>query len=250
MSAFLLNQNVTAIGPNLTTYFTASGGTAPYVYSVRAGGAGGSINPSTGAYTAPVATGNTPVTQSDIVQVIDNVKATASASILVGNPLLLFCDVISNQLGLARNRVYLWDQKIMQPTDVGMYVAIAVLRKKIFANTNKFDGSGSNSNSDQSCNVMAMLQVDAISRDSSARDHAEDIILAINSDYSQSQQEINGFYIGKLPPGSQFINVSGPDGAAIPYRYSISIAMQYFYTKTQAVPYFGTFDQPAVTTEP
>lgn len=248
-----LAQTLTAIGVNLTSSFGGAGGTPPYTYTVRPNGAGGTIA-SDGTYTAPSVvnkgTFGPPKYIFDTVQVTDSLGAIATAQILVGDPLLLFCDVIQNQLGLAVGRVYLWDQKIPEPNDAGLYVAVSVISCKPFASRNLPDGSGSGLNSGQSVSMYAQLQVDVISRDTEARDRKEEVILAIDSDYARQQMAANSFYIGKLPPGSQFVNLSGQDGAAIPYRFNISIALQYVFVKTQAVQYFNNFKTPQVVTNP
>lgn len=239
-------QSFTAVGPNITSSFAASGGTAPYTYSVLAGGAGGSINSSSGLYTAPSAVPTTAVTQYDTIQVTDNVGAQTTATILVGDPLLLFCDIIQNQLGLAAGRVYLWDQKIMQPTDNAIFIAVSVLSCKPFGNTNSHAVSGGNLNSNQSVNMYAQLQVDIMSRDRSAVLRKEEVLLALASDYAEQQQNANSFFIGKLPPGAQFSNLSVQDGAAIPYRFAIGVSMQYAWVKTQTNGYMVPSASPTV----
>jgi hypothetical protein len=249
MSALSLACSITAMAPGLTTSFQAQGGIFPYTYSVDSGGAGGSINSSTGIYTAPSLMNSDPKKGSDIVRVTDGAAQTASLPILVTNPLGLFCEVIQREMNLASGRVYLWDQKINQPTDSGLYIAVGVLTCKPFANTTAMDGSGSGLDAIQSVNMLATLSIDAISRGPEARDRKEEIILALNSIYAQSQQELNSFYIGKLPAGGQFVNLSNIDGAAIPYRFNLSINVQYVYRKIKAAPYFDDFSIPTVTTE-
>lgn len=248
-----LQQTLSAIAVNLTTSFQAYGGTPPYTYSVRPNGAGGTIA-SDGTYTAPALVNGgsygPPKQLYDTIQVKDADKNIATARVLVGTPLLLFCDIIQNQLGLADGRVYLWDQKIMEPSDAGLYVAVSVLSCKPFANTNDPDGSGDAFSAVQSVNMYAQLQIDIISRDSEARDRKEDVILALKSDYARQQMAANSFGIGELPPGSQFVNLSHQDGAAIPYRFAISVSMQYFYVKTPTVPFFDQFATPQVVTNP
>lgn len=248
-----IGQSKTALAAGLTASFAALGGTAPYIYSVRPNGAGGVID-SAGLYTAPnVINGGQYITPSqlfDLIQVVDSATPTplqALAKIFVGTPLLLFCDIIQNQLNLPVGRVYLWDQKIMQPTDSGLYVVVSVVRSKPFGNSNKFDGT--TGQSQQSVNMYAELQIDIISRDTEARDRKEEVIMALASDYAVQQQEANSFNIGKLPAGAQFINLSNEDGAAIPYRFAITVGFQYFVTKLQATQYFDTFQGPDVTTE-
>lgn len=245
-----LVKSVTAMGVNTKTYVAGSGGTAPYVYSIATGGAGGTINASTGLYTAPAEAPEDPRLSQVTLVVTDADDATAEAEILITTALGLFCEVIQREMGLADGRVYLWDQKINTPTDNGLFVAVSVPICKPFANTNQYDGSGSGLDSIQSLNMYAICDLDIISRGPAARDRKELVIMALKSTYSEAQQERNSFYIGKLPAGAQFVNLSQIDGAAIPYRYRISIALQYFVKKTQAVEYFTEFDEVSVTTDP
>ena len=244
-----ITQTLTALGPGLTSSFGASGGTAPYTFSVRQNGAGGSIDPALGTYTAPTTVSLDPMKRYDVIQVTDS-SATpliATAKVLVGTPLHLFIDILVTELGLSDQRVYLYDQKVFQPTDPGLYIAVSVLRNKVFGITNRYDGSSLNSNSDQSVNVMSTLGLDAMSRNTEALFRKEEIIMALTSDYSRSQQDANSFLIGQIPSGAEFVNLSNVDGAAIPYRFHIGVNIQYFVKKTVAVPYFNTFPSPEPT---
>ena len=250
MSALALSQSYTAVAPNITASFLASGGTPAYTYSVRSGGAGGTINSSTGLYTAPAQLGTSPQTTFDTIQVVDSVGAVASAQILVGSAILLVCDILQNQLNLAPGHLYLWDQKTFQPTDDLLYIAVGVLSCKPFSNANVMNGSGGGLNSLQTVNMQATLSLDIMSRSSAARDQKEFVLMALASNYSEQQQEANNFFIGKLPAGSQFRNLSFIDGAAIPYRFQIDVNIQYVISKTQAVQYFDSFATPQVTTNP
>ncbi len=248
-----LSQSKTAIAPNLTAYFLGIGGTEPYTYAVLGGGAGGSIDSVLGIYTAPTAMGSTPQTLYDTVQVTDSLGAVATTQILIGTPLFLFCEILQQEMGLSNGRVYLWDQKIFEPNDNDLYIAVSVPSCKPFSNITKpaiIDGFADWSQAEQTVNMLATLDIDIISRGPSARDRKEEVILALNSVYAQSQQEANSFYIGKLPPGARFLNLSMIDGAAIPYRFKISVNLQYAFTKTKAVDYFDTFHDVQVTTNP
>lgn len=246
--AIALSQSVTAIGPGPTAGFLASGGVAPYVYSVIVGGAGGTINSSTGVYHPPGVVNSDPSKAYDTIQVIDSLSAIATAQILVTTPLGLVCDIIQNQMNLAVGRVFLWDQKIFDPIDNDIYVVVGVLREKPFGNVIEFNGAGSGLAGMQYCNVMTTLSIDAISRGPAARDRKEEIIMAFMSVYAQQQMEANSFSIGRIPVG--FINLSIQDGAAIPYRFNINVNVQYTVAKTVSVPYFDTFVQPSVTVNP
>lgn len=248
--ALTLLQTKTAMGPGLTASLLGVGGTGAVSYSVRPDGAGGTINATTGIYTAPTTLSTDPKDLYDTIVATDSLGATATAKIFVGTPLHLFCEVLQKELGLADGRVYLWDQKIMQPSDNDLYVAVGVQSCKPFGNSIAPDPTTGWANAIQSVNMMATLDIDIISRGPAARDRKEEVILALNSLYAQAQQEANSFYIGKLSPGARFLNLSVVDGAAIPYRYKISVNMQYTVKKTKAVDYFDTFQTVSVATNP
>lgn len=245
-----LSQTKTALGPKLTASFLGVGGTEPYVYSVLPDGAGGTIDDETGLYTAPSTVSDDPRMLYDTIQVTDDLAATAQAQILVGDPLLLFCEIIQREMGLANGRVYIWDQKIFQPKNDELYIAVSMLNCKPFGNNIAPDPEDGWSNPIQSVNMAATLDLDIISRGPAARTRKEEVILALNSIYAQQQQEGNSFYIGKLPAHGRFINLSMVDGAAIPYRFKISVEIQYAVTKQKVVPYFDTFEDVEIANQP
>lgn len=236
MSLELL-QATDSVSPYAVIAFEGDGGVEPYVYSVVSGG--GSINASTGIYTAP---GSTAVV---VVKVTDDDDVEATATLNVRSPLELFCEVIKEEMELEDDQVFLWDQKFNVPNDSRLYIAVGVLTCKPFSNINYLNSAGQ---SVQEVNMQATLSVDIMSRNTSALTRKEEVILALQSNYAQSQQEINSFYIGKI--SSSFVNLSQEEGAAIPYRFNISVNIQYFSTKIKTVPYYDTFEGPEVTTEP
>jgi hypothetical protein len=240
----VLRQTATAVAPRITASFLGSGGVEPYLYSVQPGGAGGSINASSGVYTAPTTAPTDPSLIFDTIEVEDYDGVTATAQIMVGSPLLLFCEIIQRELGLENGRVYLWDQKIMQPTDSGLYVAVSMPHCKPFGNVNRSTSSSDEGplESQQYISMLAVLDIDIISRSTLALTRKEEVLLALNSDYARRQGDANSFSIGRLPAGAHFLNLSNVDGAAIPYRYRISVNMQYAYFKTAETSYFNDFE--------
>lgn len=246
--ALVLNQSVTAVGVNSPASFVATGGVAPYVYSVIPGGPSGTINSSTGFYKGPTTASSDPKKAYETILVTDSLGATATAQILVGTSLVLFCDIIQNGMGLSNDQIWLWEQKIFQLQDSRLYIVVSVPACEPFANINQPNPITGSFNQVQSVNMLAHLQVDIISRGPEARDRKEEVVLALNSVYSEQQQEANSFFVSRL--NYKFINLSNLDGAAIPYRYSISLQMQYMVTLTKPAPYFGTFNVPSITDDP
>lgn len=245
-----VSQTYTAVVPQKTVSFAAAGGVEPYLFEVVPGGAGGSINMTTGVYTAPNVASSDVLKSYETIRVTDYNSEEATAQVMVGTPLLLFCEILQRVLGLAPGRVYLWDQKILQPTDQGLFIAVSVPSCRPFGNINRPESVVGGLEQTQFVSMLAKLDIDIISRGPAARDRKEEVILALNSNYAQRQQEANGFSIGKLPSIGGFTNISMVDGTAIPYRYKISVNMQYAYAMTTPIDYFDTFENVEVITDP
>ena len=244
-----LSITPTAMAPFTSTIISGQGGVPPYTYSiVSGGGALVGAGSDEAKFTAPQLNPD-PKLQVVTLKVVDSLGAEATAKVKIGDALLLLCEILEKELGLQNGRVYLYNQKIMQPTDAGLYIAVGVLNCKPFGNTNKPASTDLGMDSMQSLNMLATLSIDIISRDTSALLRKEEVVMAFNSTYAQLQQERNSFSVGQLPPGSQFVNLSEVDGAAIPYRFNISINVQYFARKVKTIEFFDEFSTVQVTTE-
>lgn len=238
-----LIQNITACRPGLAIPFGAAGGTPPYVYSLAALGAGGTIDASTGLYTAPATAPVSPANPIDRVIVTDAALATSTGNILIGDPLVLFCEVLARQAGLASNRVWIYNQKINEPTDSNPYIVVQILSVKPFGNSCRMDDDG---NELRTANLHIMLSLDIKSRSINAMAVRDKLVYGLVGQYPESQQELNSFYISPLI--SNMLNLGELDGAAIPYRYNATASLQYAVSNLAAVPYFGTFNDPVIVT--
>jgi len=239
-------QSLTHIGYGVPTPFQSSGGTAPYTYSVLPNGAGGTINTSTGVYTAPLLAQCNPSQAFDTIQAVDSLGAKSTAQIFVCNTLQLVLDIVLNYMGLSSDRGWLWDQKIDEPEDYNLFVVLTEVFNKVFGNSKSSISTDSGLASFQFTNFYSSVQVDLKSRGTAAREQKELLLMAFKSDYSQSQQEANSFKIGTLP--TTMVSVSTQDGAAIPYRFSVTIGVTYQVSKQISVPYYDTFSGPTVAT--
>ncbi len=234
-----------ALGVNTPQPFSGVGGTAPYSYSMVSGN--GTVNPSTGLYTAPATVPPLgPTTPRNIVRVTDALGAKADAVVQVLTPLMLLCDVLATELDLP-GRVWVWDQKIDEPTDQEMYIIVQALVPKPFSSSRFYRGVSSSLQEHIAVNMNVVTSIDIKSRGPAARDRITEVIAVLNSTYSEQQQGLNSFRI--FPLTSNIINLNELDGAAIPYRYNLSVAIQYTETKIKSIPYYNTFADPEVETE-
>lgn len=238
----ILLQTATAIAPGNKTSFKGSGGTAPYTYSVVSGG--GSIDASTGLYTAP----SIP-SKGVVIRAVDSsapTPASATAALKVSGPYKLFLDVIQNFMSLEDNQLYIYNQKVRMPEDDLLYIAVKILMDKPFSNINKTAPNGTSVI--QTVNFNTMFMIDILSRTTEAMDRRHEVIMALQSVYSKQQQTLNGFAIAKLP--TAMLPLNSLEGSAIPFRFNITVGMQYAIQKINNVPYFDTFLDPDVQPDP
>jgi hypothetical protein len=236
-----LQANSLFVTRNVAQTVSASGGTAPYVYSVVAGGAGGSINSSTGKYTAPAVFGR------DTIRVTDDNADTADIIMRIMPVEALLLQIIQSELGLANGRVWLWNQKVDEPKDEDLYIVGRVMSCRPFANRLDYDYS-SGVDAMQSVSMKSTLSIDIKSRGTEALYRKEEVVMALASQYAEQQQALNSFKIGKVP--MDMPNIGEIDGSAIPYRFNITVNLLYSVSKTKAVGYFDDFQDVSVVTDP
>ena len=83
------------------------------------------------------------------------------------------------------------------------------------------------------------LSIDILSANSEARTRKEEIAMALNSTYSQQQQELYSIKISNLP--NSFIDLSGVEASRRLNRYNISFNVFSWRTKEKSIDYFDTF---------
>lgn len=241
--SLILSPTEAYLGLGVPRPFVGIGGMEPYAYSKVSGA--GSIDATSGLFTAPDALPN-PDQQPTIIKVTDVNGDEAESEIFVSTPLQLLGRIIQRELGLSEGRVYLWDQKINAPTDKGLFIAISALSPKCYANINHFNHL--TLQQEQSSSWATQVDVDIISRGPEARDRKEEVVMALNSQYSVQQQQLNSFFIATIPTAIR--NLSEIDGAAIPYRFNFSLNLLYNVKKIQPAAYFDTFETPEVFVDP
>lgn len=230
-------HKIIASGRRTVAYVT--GGVQPYTFSCDIG----EIT-ADGRYTAPMDLKEGEAT----ITVTDNVGESAETVVQVTGIIELVCDIIQKELGLDSNHIRIYNSTLPVPKDKGLLIAVAIDDVKPFGSSAKYDGSGSDLVSIQSMNVLMRTSIDVMSKDLSAMIRKEEVLLALGSDYAQTQMENNGFYLAKIP--LNFTPISGAEGSAIPYRFNISVNVQYSITKRTVVPSYNNFDQPEILIKP
>lgn len=240
--AITISPSPAEVNQNGTIQFSATGGTGPYVWTLVSGI--GSITTG-GLYTAPHKSGVA------VVRVTDSLAEKATLQLSVQSALTWLCKIIKSELELSDDQVFLWESKLIVPNDYRLYVTVGTVSCKPFANSREYvpvAGLGGGLNVLQSTNFLLTASIDIYSRGVDARDRKEEIIMSLNSHYGLQIQQAYGFKIATI--SSSFLNLSEVDGAALPYRFNISVALQYKITKTKSVDYYDDFQPVELLTDP
>lgn len=225
------------LSPGATVPVAAFDGTPPYVFTIKPGGIGGTID-AAGVYTAPQKIG------TDTIIATDSLLETAEYVIGTGTALHFIADIIRKKLSLGEDQVVIQNQKYDQPKDSRLYISVKMLTARAIANRNHFSDTAEEG---QSVNMFGPVEVAIYSRSTEALIRKEEVVMALGSNYAKNQQALNAFTIGKL---GNLVSLSNIDGAAIPFFFNLSFNIQYAVTKQQATDYFDTFELDDVITNP
>jgi hypothetical protein len=228
-----------ALEINASTYFLrpggklvvqASGGTAPYVYSLGSGD-GGSIDSATGVYTAPSSIDS----GVQNIKVVDNSGSKKNMDVYLFNVLQVLAKIIQNFTGISDDQIYIYNQKIIVPRDNRVYVAIKFNSVKIISSSSKYEGESEV----LSTNSNASVSIDILSKTLAAYNMKENIVMAIRSSASQRIQDASSMKIGEIP--TSFNDLSEVEGSVIPYRFNITFNMHYSTNNIQNTDYYDNF---------
>lgn len=156
----------------------------------------------------------------------------------------VIADVIQAEMGLPDTRVYLYNQKWKIPPDQDLFIVVGFVSAKAFGVRCGYENDPITNElvEVQSVNQQETYSIDVISRDSSARQRKQEVILALNSTLMQQAMEQHNFKIGNLP--TSFIDASAVEAAALLNRYRLAFNVLVIYRKTKSAEYFDSFTIP------
>ena len=161
-------------------------------------------------------------------------------------PLKVIADILQTKLGLKAGRVMLYNQKYNIPKDDKIFIMVGEEDNDVYAaSTNTMDtpdGSGYEERNDVL--VRATAVIDVLSAGPEARERKHEVIMALNSIYSQQMQELNSLRIANLPVG--FVNTSDLEASQMLNRFTIKFNILYRKSNNSSVDYYDKFKTEVV----
>lgn len=169
---------------------------------------------------------------------------TISAKDLKMEYLKAICNIIQTEMNLGENNVWIYNQKRDIPNDFGLYIVVSEVGSTLIGSKLAYDTTNGFEEV-QSVHSLNSVDINIFSRSSQARTRKNEVIMALNSTYSQQVQEANSFSIGRI--SSSFTNTSELEETAEMNRFTINFNVTNMTQKRKAVNYYDTFSKNVIT---
>jgi len=157
-------------------------------------------------------------------------------------PIKIVGDILKNCMSLTDDQIFIYNQNFKLPSTSGLFIVLQYNSSKNYSSTNEFIPADEGVEGAQENIAMLTKEeytVNILSRDDSSRQRKEEVVMSINSNYSQNQQGLYQFQIA--PITGNFTNVSELEGAAVINRFAINITLLAHYNKVIDTAYYDDF---------
>lgn len=153
--------------------------------------------------------------------------------------LKLVCDVLKNQMSLANDQIWIYNQKINIPKDSRLYVIVSRVSSQQYA-AGKYHTLGVSTSSTTHQHVQERVRIDLLSANQDAVERSQEVIGALSSDYAEEIANANGLRFPRVP--SSVLDTSAAEMTQMLYRTTIELSILRAYTQTKTVAFYDTFE--------
>lgn len=151
------------------------------------------------------------------------------------------CDIIQNQMGLQKDQVWIYNQKVDIPNDKRMYVVVSFDDEEVFGanlhNKNKEDGL----DEETWLNVRTNISINTFSASLECINRKYDVLGALRSVYSLQKQEKMNMQISRVPRVCMNASFATPTQRLYSYHYEYSI--MHVKKVSHNVDYYNDFSR-------
>lgn len=159
-------------------------------------------------------------------------------------PDIILCGIIATDMSLDASRVVVYNQNWKSPQDDNIYIVVSNGTDRIIGNTNRFDDQ--NNKEIKKVAVFAGYNIEITSRNTDAKYRKFEVLAAINSDYSEQQQETNQIRIFRT---NQILDISFIDGRSALHRYQIPVIINSVQIYEKTIVPFDKFQETEILVE-
>lgn len=147
--------------------------------------------------------------------------------------------IIDNQMQMPEGRVWAYNNDVDLPKDPNLFIILFMTSQKPYANNIKYVPTSEGMNEVQTINLVQDVIISLVSKNTSARDRAYEIPLALNSTYSHNLQVKNKMHISTL---GDIYDASFLESTTRLNRFDCKIRVFRAFDKINNVDYYDKFN--------
>jgi hypothetical protein len=151
-------------------------------------------------------------------------------------------DILINQMGLTEGQVMMAYSKFDIPLNDQLYIALSYVSSKAVGSNSQWDPTLDPPQEIICMTLHEVIQIDVMSFGTDARTRKAEVAAALASVFSQQQQEMYNFNIGRIP--GDFVNASSLEETKYLNRFTMNVQVTTPVTVTKNPAYFDTFGTP------
>jgi hypothetical protein len=136
--------------------------------------------------------------------------------------------ILINQIDIAPERVNIYDEKWVQPPNDDLFITLEFRNSRCLANRNTLITAGGTTVESQDVNMLENVTVGVFSKNRSAAQKKEEVLMAIGSSYAQQLMEKYAFKISRI---GTIEDLSALEGSAMLKRYDVNLTVYAWYQK-------------------
>ena len=152
-------------------------------------------------------------------------------------PIKVVADILSHELNLSSDRIFIYNDGRPLPKDDGLYISLCINEIIPYANNNKTGDINTTFSEKISMNYRQKVIASVISKDSTARIAAYNAVMALSSVYSIQKQEEYSCHIAKI---AHVTDASFLEETARLNRFDVAINVISWAEATKEIDYFNT----------
>ncbi len=156
----------------------------------------------------------------------------------------IIVDILQTQLDLEENQLWVRYQNEKIPPDDRLYIVVGMSDSQVISSVNTPTPAYGGMEETLQTVARENFQIDIFSRSLAAIQRRWEVVAALNSVYSEQQQELYKFKIFTVP--TSFVNTSSAEGGSNINRFSIIIACHTWYRQEKVLQspndYYNDFD--------
>lgn len=154
-------------------------------------------------------------------------------------------DIIKDQLSLTDEQIWIYNQRVKIPDTKGLFVSIARLGSKVYANNSSYVSDSQDLIEDQYVSNLETITIDLISQDTSALEYYPDVLMALRSTKAQSMAEEYGMRFDSIPFSTA--DLSTQEGSSMIYRINVTFPVYRTYYTSRTIDYYDSFSNNIIS---